>query len=178
MGYGIMPYRVSVERLNTCFGTDDKAKRSKIKKNCLTRATSIDNLDYNGTAPKFMDIVEELLDGKATHGDKYGYLYWYAIEGFIEVLGRPLYNADWYPASADIFWEHKDFAPYYLGAPIKIPTPYDAIPVVFVLKNAFITNELEQSLRSKLSDNYQSAQVWGWLRDAKRYKQDLVLFYY
>lgn len=176
MGYGIMPYRVNLERLSSRFGMEDKAKRSKIRKMCSRDANNIDSLAYGDEVPKFMDIVEELLDGKATHA-KFGYIYWYAIKGFVEELGRFMHNADWYPASADIFWENPNFVLYDIDALMQIPTP-DDFPTVFVLRNNKMTDELIESLVEKLSDSYQIAQLKNWIKEAKQYKQDLVLFYH
>lgn len=178
MGYSITPYRVSLERLCSYFGIEDKGKRSKIRAMCRKKADNIDELAYGKAVPKFMDVVEELLDGKATHAQA-GYVYWYAIEGFIEELGQVMYANDWIHASeeAQIFWDYEDFGVYDIDAPMEIPTP-DDFPTVFVLHNAMMTDELVNALVQEVTDSYQIAQLENWIKEAKRYKQDLVLYYY
>jgi hypothetical protein len=176
MAYGIIPYRVNLGRLASRFGMKDEAKRSKIRRMCSGYANNIDGLAYDEGVPKFMDIVEELLDGKATH-TKYGYIYWYAIKGFVEELGLFIQNADWYPASADIFWENPHFVLYGIDAPMEIPTP-DDFPTVFVLRNDRMNDDLIESLVKKLSNNVQIDQLKNWIKEAKRYKQDLILYYH
>ena len=178
MGYSITPYRVSLERLSTYFGIEDKGKRSKIRAVCRRKADNIDELAYGEAIPKFMDIAEELLDGKVTH-NQYGYLYWYAIEGFMEVLGSVMYANDWIHASeeAQVFWKHREFVLYDIDAPMEIPTPID-FPTVFVLHNNLLSDELVKSLEQEITNSYQIAQLKNWIKEAKRYKQDLVLYYY
>lgn len=176
MSYGIMPYRVSLSRLRTRFGITVTAKRGKIRGACYHLRQSVDELDSSEDAPKFDEIVVELLDGKAEHS-KYGYKYWYAIKGFVEALGQFLNNNEWYPADASVFWETKAFKLYDIDAPMKIPTP-DDFPTVFVLRGENMTDELMSELKEKIEDDEQYQQVASWIREAKRYKQDLMLFYY
>lgn len=171
-----MPYRVSLSRLQTRFGITVTAKRSKVRKSCYHLARSVDDIDSSDDAPKFNDIVTELLDGKAEH-PKYGYKYWYAIKGFVESLGQFLHNDQWYPADAEVFWNTKSFKLYDIDAPMKIPTP-DDFPTVFVLRAENMTDELLKELEEKLGNGEQYWQIASWLREAKRYKQDLVLFYH
>jgi hypothetical protein len=176
MSYGIMPYRVSLSRLRTRFGMTDKKKRSKTRGACYHLRQSVDELDSSENAPKFDEIVVELLDGKAEHS-KYGYKYWYAVKGFVESIGQFLNNSEWYPADASVFWNSKSFKLYDIDAPMRIPTPDDS-PTVFVLRAENMTDDLLKELEEKIGYNEQFWQVSSWIRDAKRYKQDLVLFYH
>jgi hypothetical protein len=41
-----------------------------------------------------------------------------------------------------------------------------------------MTDDLLKELEEKIGNNEQFWQVSSWIRDAKRYKQDLVLFYH
>lgn len=180
MGYGIMPYRVNLDRLATRFGTSNKPKRREIVKECSRRANSIDSdAAHYQNAPKFMEIVEELLDGKATH-EKFGWMYWYAIEGFCEVLGRPMMNDQWAripTTEMDFFYEN--FSLWDIpNAPMTIPTPND-FPTVFVLHPERISDEfIQTTLKEAVPEYFQYGQIKSWLEAAKQYKQDLVLFYY
>ncbi len=176
MSYGIMPYRVSLSRLRTRFGITVTAKRTKVRKACYILGRNVDQMDSSPEAPVFNDIVTELLDGKATHS-KYGYKYWYAIKGFVESLGQFLNNSEWYPADADVFWKTKAFKLYDIDAPMKIPSP-DDFPTVFVLRAENMTDKLLKELEKELGNGEQYWQVSGWIQEAKRYKQDLVLFYH
>ena len=171
-----MPYRVSLSRLRTRFGLTVTAKRSKVRKFCYHLARSVDEMDSSNDAPKFHDIVTELLDGKAEHLN-YGYKYWYAIKGFVESIGQLLPNDQWYPADASIFWNTNAFKLYDIDAPMKIPTP-DDFPTVFVLRAENMTNELLTELVNKLGNDKPYWQIAGWIQQAKRYKQDLILFYH
>jgi hypothetical protein len=174
MSYGIMPYRVSLDRVRSRFGCSVSSKRSKIKKACARYASQIDEWDDENT-PKMMEIVEELLDGKATHSNL-GYKYWYALKGFIEDLGRFMMNREWYPADADAFWDIEEFRLYDIDAPMKIPRP-DDFPTVFVLRSENMTPDLDLKLQQKLSGG-QLIEVQGWIREAKQYKQDIILYYH
>jgi hypothetical protein len=175
MGYGIMPYRVSLERLRSRLGTQDEARRQRLKGVCLKKAQDMDRLGSN-SAPKFMEIVEELLNGQVKH-EQYGYLYWYAIKCFISDLGVMLDNGKWYPASADMFWEMGAFALYDIGTSIKIPAS-DDFPVVFVLSQEKMTQDFIQTLSEKVKEQGQLSQLTAWVKEAKLYQQDLVLFYH
>jgi hypothetical protein len=174
MGYGIMPYRVSLERLRSRLGTQDEARKIRLRSVCLKKANNMDRLGSAGT-PSFMEIVEELLNGKATHDT--GYLYWYAIKCFIEDLGVLLDNNKWSPASADELWEIGEFALYDIGAPMKIPQA-DDFPVVFVLSQEKLTQNLLNTLEEKIKNQAQRTQFQNWIKEAQTYEQDLVLFYH
>jgi hypothetical protein len=176
MSYGIMPYRVSLSRLQTRFGNPDKAKRRKTRDACVRYAREIDELDSAPDAPTFMQVVDDLLDGKVEHPN-YGHKYWYALKGFIESIGKFLNNNYWYPASADVFWDIDAFKLYDIDAPMKIPSPAD-FPTVFVLRGDRMTDKLLKELEEKIEDREQFLQVAAWIKEAKRYKQDLVLFYH
>lgn len=176
MSYGIMPYRVSLSRLSTRFGLTVTAKRRKVRNACHHIGRNVDEMASSDDTPKFNDIVTELLDGKVAH-EKYGYIYWYAIKGFIESIGQFLNNSEWYPADVDVFWNNKSFKLYDIDAPMKIPTPDDS-PTVFVLRAENMTDELLKELEKELGNGEQYWQVSSWIREAKRYKQDLVLFYH
>lgn len=174
MSYGIMPYRVNLDRVKSRFGCTVSSKRSKIKKACARYAKQIDEWDDENT-PTMMEIVEELLDGKATHANL-GYKYWYALKGFMEDLGRFMSNREWYPASADVFFDLSEFGLYNIDAPMKIPTP-DDFPTVFVLKSENMTPDLDLKLQQKLSGG-QLREIQSWINEAKQYKQDIVLYYH
>jgi hypothetical protein len=175
MGYGIMPYRVSLSRLATRFGNPNSSKRSKARRACASIASNMDDL-FGGDGPGYMDIVEELLDGKATHRG-YGAWYWYAIERMIGDLGQFLHNGEWYPSRADAFWDHPAARLYDIDAPMDIPSP-DDFPTVFVIRNAELNDALLAGFREKISDDAQYRSFSHWVNEAKRYKQDLVLYYY
>ncbi len=173
-----MPYRVSLELLRDCFGSEDNTLKDKLRERCKKAEREIEGMAANDDTPYFKDIVEELLDGKATHTNrKYGYIYWYAIENFIKVIGLQMYANDWSHASADAFWDNKAFKLYDIDAPMPITKP-DDVPTVFVLRNAMMTDELESNLEQKVTNSYQIAQLKNWLKEAKQYQQDLVLYYF
>lgn len=174
MGYGIMPYRVSLSRLQTRLGNINK--RNKTRGDCARYARGIDELDSAPDAPTFMQVVDNLLDGKVDYPN-YGHKYWYAIKGLIESLGQFLNNNCWCPSPADVFWNIEAFKLYDLGTPMRIPSP-DDFPVVFVLRGYNMTDELLKELEEKIEDQEQFLQVAAWIKEAKRYKQDLVLFYH
>lgn len=180
MGYAISAYRVNLERVESRFGIADKPKRRKIINRCAARKASIDELaSYKTDAPKFMEIVEELLDGKATH-ERFGFMYWYAIECFIEELGREMVPRDnyWSGRNLDLDFFYKHFSLYSIPAPMTIPTP-DDFPTVFVLDSELISDEfIQTTLKEAVPEYFQYGQIKSWLQDAKRYKQDLVLYYY
>ncbi|HHG83688.1 MAG TPA: hypothetical protein ENJ82_02970, partial [Bacteroidetes bacterium] len=121
MGYGITPIRVNLGRLASRFGNTNSGKRSKARRACAPNASDIDSI-FGGDGPSYMEIVEELLDAKASHKDM-GAKYWYAIEGLATHLGRVMYNSAWYPASADAFWDISAFKLYDIDAPMDIPNP-------------------------------------------------------
>ncbi len=57
-------------------------------------------------------------------------------------------------------------------------TKPDDVPTVFVLRNAMMTDELESNLEQKVTNSFQIAQLKNWLKEAKQYQQDLVLYYF
>jgi uncharacterized protein YaaR (DUF327 family) len=77
----------------------------------------------------------------------------------------------------DVFFDIEAFKLYDVDAPMKIPNPAD-FPVVFVLRGDNMTDELLKELEEKIEDQEQFLQVADWIKEAKRYKQDLVLFYH
>jgi hypothetical protein len=137
---------------------------------------NIDSLANDADTPKFMDIVEELLTGKINLTN-YGYIYWYAIKYFIEELGQSLSNTHWYPASVDVFFEHPSFILYGIDFARTIPKPED-FPTVFVLHKEKMDDELNFSLKEKVGNVSQSSELIGWIGLAKKYKEDLVLYYH
>ncbi len=174
MSYGITPYRINLERLSTRFGNTNTAKRWKVRSSCNRRAGQIDAIDTD--APSLDQFALDLLDAKISHPG-YGYKYWYALEAFMDELGARIPNRHWYPASADFFWNNDKFNLYDIDAPMSIPKP-DDFPVVFVLRAANMTDELKTDLENGIEDADQLAELKSWIADAKRYKQDLALFYY
>jgi hypothetical protein len=180
MGYAISAYRVNLERVESRFGIADKPKRRKIINRCAARAASIDELgSYKTDPPKFMEIVEELLDGKATH-ERFGFMYWYAIECFMEELGREMVPRDnyWEGRNLDLDFFYKHFSLWSIPAPMTIPTP-DDFPTVFVLPAERITEEfMTTTVNAAVPEYFQRGQLQSWLKNSKQYKQDLVLFYY
>lgn len=185
MSYGIIPYRVNLKRVAALIGTTDTSTRKKVIKHCSKRAALIDDLADSDNAPQFMEVVEELLDGKATH-ERYGFMYWYALESFITLLGQRLDNTYWkrIPAGEmDFFFQKFNLFNAALPLPMSIPKPND-MPIVFVLPASEITNDFKAmvvNMMLKRESNYENIQlleVVEWIESAKRYKQDLVLFYY
>ncbi len=176
MAHGILPYRISLERLQSRIGLNDIAKENKIKEGCIRHAKNIDSLANDGETPKFMDIVEELLTGKINHTE-YGYIYWYAIKYFIEDLGQSLPNSNWYPSSADLFFDNPSFILYGIDFTRTIPKPED-FPTVFVLNKEKMNDELLISLKEKIADMGQFSELTSWIVTAKKYKEDLVIYYH
>lgn len=170
-----MPIRVNLGRLRTRFGSTNSGKRSKIRRACAGIAANVDDL-FEENDPAYMDLVEELLDGKATH-ENMGAKYWYAIKEMAESLGKWLNNSEWYPASPDLFWNHSAIHLYDIDAPMIVPSP-DDFPAVFTLRNADMTDELLEEFKNLIEDEAQFRQFSGWVTDARRYKQDLLMFYY
>lgn len=176
MSYGIIPYRISLDRLQSRIGMNDIAKKNKLKESCIRHSKNIDSLANSAETPKFMDIVDELLNGKINHIN-FGYIYWYAIKYFIEDLGNSLPNTQWYPSSAEIFFEHPSFDLYGIDFVMTIPKPED-FPTVFVLPNEKMDELLINSLKEKIVNVGQFSELNNWIVLAKKYKEDLVLYYH
>lgn len=174
MSYGIIPYRVSLSRLNSRFGITNSSKKSSIRKKCRAFASAIDDLGSDHD-PLMMDLVEELLQAKASH-ENMGFKYWYALKGFIQDLGQFLYNSCWYPADPQIFYDMPEFTMFDIDSPMKIPTP-DDFPMVFTLRNEKMTDALTNSFDGKITDD-QKYQIVSWIREARRYDQDIVFYYH
>jgi len=174
MGYGIMPYRVNLERLSTRFGNSKSAKRSKARNACLRY---IDRSDNNPGEPTYGEIISEMIDDATATHEGFGHKYWYALQGLIADMGRLLPNGNWYPSPADAFWGNSKFDLYDIDAPMDIPTP-DDFPTVFVLRAANMTDELVEQLSKSIDDEDQLKEVERWIKEAKQYKQDLVLYYH
>lgn len=167
-----MAYRVNLARMATRFGNPKSAKRSKARNACYRFAGE----DAEGEVT-YNEIVKEMInDAKASHKNL-GYKYWYAIKGLVEDMGQSLPNSCWYPSPADVFWEHPNFNLYDIDAPMEIPHP-DDFPTVFVLRYVNMTDELATQLEEMIEDDGQLEEVNYWLKEAIRYKQDLVLFYH
>lgn len=175
MSYGISPYRISLSRLATRFGNPNSGKRSKARRACASISSNMEDM-FEDDGPSYMDIVEELLEGKATHPN-HGAWYWYAIEQMINELGRWLPNNNWYPADPEAFWSHSACNLYDIDSPMDIPTP-DDFPTVFVIRFAELGDGLLEGFREKIADDDQFSEFSYWVKEAKRYKQDIVMFYY
>jgi hypothetical protein len=174
MGYGIMPYRVNLARLGTRFGNEKTSKRTKAKTACLRYLYELG--DENG-GPSNKELVAELIDNSNASHQNLGHKYWYAIKGLVEHLGRHLNNYAWYPASADFFWDNPFFKLYDIDAPMEIPEP-DDFPTVFVLRYAAMSDDFLAMCEEKLEDEEQLSEMKAWVKKAKQYRQDLVLFYH
>ncbi len=174
MGYGITAYRANMQRVATRFGIKVSKKKSPVRKACRPRAAAIDEL-YDDEPPLFLDIVEELLDGKAEHEDQ-GARYWYAYEGFVQALGQRLANNEFYPGDAEPFVSHSAFRIYDIDAPMDIPHP-DDFPMVLTLRKDAMTDDVVAEVVAEMSAE-QGRQFSFWIKEARQYKQDLVLFYY
>jgi hypothetical protein len=131
---------------------------------------------FDDDGPAYMEIVEDLLDGKATF-KHHGAWYWYAIEQIIADLGRRLSNGSWYPGNSEPFWSHASCCMNDIDSPMQIPAP-DDFPSVFVIRNSALSDELVVDFREKISDEDQFSEFSRWVKEAQRYKQDLVMFYY
>ncbi|MCI5054716.1 MAG: hypothetical protein MRY83_01340 [Flavobacteriales bacterium] len=173
MSYGIMPYRVNLERLSTRFGNPKSNKRSKARLACKEAVRGMDDDED----VSFDEIIKEMIDeAKASH-ENLGYMYWYALKGLIEDLGSFMTNSSWYPASCDIFYDSKDITLYDIDSPMDIPTP-DDFPTVFVFRKENMKEENIADLLNSLEDSDQKREFNHWIEEAKRYKQDLVLYYH
>ena len=174
MSYGIMPYRVNLARVGTRFGNEKTNKRTKAKTACLRYLYELgDEL----VPPSNKELVSEMIDDSKALHKNLGYKYWYAIKGLVEHLGSPLSNRAWYPASADFFWDNPFFKLYDIDSPMKIPEP-DDFPIVFVLRYAAMSDDFLAMCEEKLEDEEQLNEMKSWIKQAKRYRQDLVLFYH
>jgi hypothetical protein len=173
MGYGIMPYRVSLGRLATRFGNPVAKKRNQARRACLRVQSQMDDL-FDHWDISYKDVVEDLLEGKASY-ENAGAMYWYAIKQIIEDLGRWLPNSEWYPADADAIWNAPEVKLYDIDSPESFPSP-DDFPTVFVVRS-----ERLEAFHEGLKDKVETAQwneVGYWVKEAKRYRQDLVMFYH
>ena len=168
-----MPYRVSLSRLATRFGNPVAKKRSKARRACLSVQSEMDDL-FDHWEVSYSDVVEDLLDAKASYPNA-GAMYWYAIKQIIEDLGRWLPNNGWYPADPDALWSASSASLYDIDAPMKLPSP-DDFPTVFVVRGPKLDDFLAE-LDGKVEAN-QLSEVAYWVKEAKRYRQDLVLYYH
>ena len=174
MSYGIMPYRVNLARVGTRFGNEKTAKRQKARNACFRH---LSQYDTDGSNVMNHTLVKEMInEAKASH-QNCGHRYWYALKGLIEDMGRLLNNRAWYPASADFFWDNPFFKLYDIDSPMEIPEP-DDFPVVFVLRYAAMSDDFLAMCEEKLEDEEQLSEMKSWIKQAKRYRQDLVLFYH
>ena len=186
MGYGIMPYRVNLDRVTSLIGTSKEHVREDVKSYCSRRASRIDSLSSSGeNDPKFMDIVEELLDGKATH-KHYGFMYWYAIEDFIKMCGTMMVNTELVSVRAgdmDFFFRKFKMNNHFRSPlTFSIPTP-DEFPTVLVklsseIDEFLMTTFKEAPLKFPQFSETEYEQIQSWLVEAKQNEQDLVLYYY
>jgi hypothetical protein len=175
MGYGITAYRVNLDRLQTRFGVKDSKKRNTMLKACYGRRNSIDELG-DESSPRFIDYANDLLNGTVSYPGN-GFKYWYAIECFIGELGHLLNNNAWYPSPCDILFDFNEIKLYDIGRPLRIPGS-DDFPTVFVLRKENMTDEFIRSFEEKHNDADQVYAMKNWIDQAKRYKQDLVMYYY
>lgn len=169
-----MPYRVNLARVGTRFGNEKTNKRTKAKNACLRYLHDFED-EAGGLSNRA--LISEMIDeSKASH-QNLGYKYWYAIKGLVEYLGGHLNNNAWYSASADFFWDNPFFKLYDIDSPMEIPEP-DDFPVVFVLRYAAMSDDFLAMCEEKLDDEEQLIEMKEWVKKAKQYRQDLVLFYH
>lgn len=174
MGYGITGYRVNLSRMNTRFSHEKAAKRSAAKNACIE---NISNWDVEEGDPTHTELIDELIDESKASYNHLGYKYWYAIEGLISDLGTCLDNSEWYPCDPEVFEDDFRFKMYNINTSFEIPTP-DDFPSVLTFFAEDMTEEATTQISNKIDDEDQKNSFLQWVKAAKRYKQDIVLFYY
>ncbi|KXX67564.1 hypothetical protein [Flammeovirga sp. SJP92] len=178
MGYGIMPYRIDLGYIKTCYGVnDDDVKKELIQKTSYELERIDDNLEVEDGWEKAVDILTEFLDGKASEAYN-GAKHWYILESLIKILGFTCNNSYWYPIGIDPLFNLNEFKMYTIDSENKISLPAsDDFPVVFTVeRNNF--NTALHSIRNSDFEEDQILQFISWIDLAKEKNQDLVLFYY
>lgn len=138
MGYGVMAYRVDIDRLRTLCGSGDNQARRAICGRFRTDIARLnDDLDCSNDrgAPSVFTAIEHLVMG----GDKTlpGHLYGYGFKYMVEFSGRFLNNGPFYPCPSSYLESTVDPALratgaaismsdlIFRGAPVDFPSPDD-----------------------------------------------------
>jgi hypothetical protein len=200
MGYGIMPFSVSIARVQQAFGSRDKALADSLKQTFShqleqdAQDTDPDE-DDDETPLTLEEALDEIIEGKGlrkTQGHKYGH----ALELLCWHFGTHLSNQSF----CGMRWQWSDEVEEALtgagvptevfslqehlmcrGAPVKIPAP-DDFPSIGFLKRAEIGPAL-QAIESAdfasldLEQQEAAAEIKGWLETCIKAQTDLVCFY-
>ncbi|NME68880.1 DUF7691 family protein [Flammeovirga aprica] len=179
MGYGIMPYRIDLGYIKTCYGVNDEGvKKDLIQKASYDLKRIDENLEIEDGWEKAINILTEFLEGKASKEVYSGAKHWYILESLIKILGFPCDNSNWYPTSIDPLFNFNEFKMYTIDSEnkINIPAP-DDFPVVFTIERAHFNTALNSMKNSEYEED-QILQFIKWVELAREKNQDLVLYYY
>lgn len=177
MSYGIMGYRVNLQKWKSVFGElpdNHKEEALKILSEGMSRLD--DNFpEEEGWLPGLV-ILKQLLNGDFTQAENCA-KHWYVVEQLTSILGRRLANSHWYPCSfedTDVFQNGGSLYGAKTAYALPIEEP-DDFPVVWIVEPE---NLLQLRDSAKSLDKEPQAELLNWIDSALVLKEGLILFYY
>lgn len=179
MGYGLMPYRINISKIEGLYGTQNTELKTNIIQACSSEFNRLDE-DFE-TEDGWLEsrtIMEAFLNGALEKIEYNSAKHWYIVELLIRGFGQDLDNGSWYPANIDPLYGLSEFRMYLIEkqGKINLKSP-DDFPVVFTIENGNLDEALN-SIKTNYSDSGQVNEFVSWVREAKDQDQDLVLYYY
>lgn len=179
MGYGLMPYRINISKIEDLYGTQDTELKTKIIQSCADYFNRLDDdfeIEDGWLGSK--TIMESFLNGALEKVEYNSAKHWYIVELLIRGFGQDLNNGSWYPANIDPLYSLSEFRMYLIEkqGKINLKSP-DDFPVVFTIENEKLDEALN-SIKANYSDPGQVNEFASWVQEAKDHAQDLVLYYY
>ncbi|MEV4133206.1 hypothetical protein AB0J72_13685 [Dactylosporangium sp. NPDC049742] len=187
MGYGVMAYRVDIDRLAALCGSGDNQARRAICGRFRTDIARLnDDLDCSNDRgePSVFTAIEHLVMG----GDKTlpGHLYGYGFKYMVEFSGRFLDNSLFYPCPSSYLDSTVDPALkatgatitmsdlIFRGAPVSFPSP-DDFPSIGYWTAAAVAAAAEP-LKAATTD--EARAVAAWTATAAAEQKGIVGFYH
>ncbi|WP_282177465.1 DUF7691 family protein [Vibrio nereis] len=170
MSYGIMPYMVNLQNVESCFAIEDEKKKSEVMQGAKE---FIDDMMMQFGVP-VDGIVQAFLDGSIINKSS-PFIHWYFIESLIQKYGNMLENEYWYPANIDILYQFKSLKLYDIN--IEGLEAADDLPTVFVCRNKDLGALLSDTLYYFV-DKEMKGEFIFWILLCNKYDKDLVLYYY
>ncbi|MEV4513240.1 hypothetical protein AB0K00_30225 [Dactylosporangium sp. NPDC049525] len=187
MGYGVMAYRVDIDKLSALCGSGDNQMRRVICGRFRTDIARLnDDLDCSNDrgAPSVFTAIEHLVMG----GDKTlpGHLYGYGFKYMVEFSGRFLNNEHFYPCPSSYLDSTVDPALkatgagitmsdlIFRGAPVDFPSP-DDFPAIGYWTADEVAAAAEP-LRAGTTDEVRA--IAAWTADAAAERKGIVGFYH
>jgi hypothetical protein len=187
MGYGVMAYRVDIDKLRALCGSGDNQMRRVICGRFRADITRLnDDLDCSNDrgAPSVFTAIEHLVMG----GDKTlpGHLYGYGFKYIVEFSGRFLNNSHFYPCPSSYLDSTIDPALkatgagitmsdlIFRGAPVDFPSPDDFPSIGYWTADEVAA--AADPLRTGTTDEVRA--VAAWTAEAAVEHKGIVGFYH